>query len=72
LHKDKSSDVGKWLSKFFGLPFLSENEVEDSFAEDIMFDAPDDDNCSKFAYYVCAIICNECPHLLVTDLCFSW
>jgi hypothetical protein len=36
LYKDKSSDVGKWLSKFFGLPFLSENEVKDSFAEDIM------------------------------------
>jgi hypothetical protein len=48
-YKDKSSDVGKWLSKFFGLPFLSENEVKDSFAEDIMFNAPDDDNCSKFA-----------------------
>ena len=51
LYKDKSSDVGKWLSKFFGLPFLSENEVKDSFAEDIMFNAPDDDNCSKFADY---------------------
>jgi hypothetical protein len=52
LNNDKSSDVGKRLSKFFGLPFLSENEVEDSFAEDIMFDAPDDDNCSKFSDYV--------------------
>ena len=52
MYKDKSSDAGKWLSKFFGLPLLSENEVEDSFAEDIMFDAPDDDNCSKFAVYV--------------------
>jgi hypothetical protein len=52
MYKDKSSDIGKWLSKFFGLPFLSHDEVENSFVEDIMFDAPNDDKCSKFADYV--------------------
>jgi hypothetical protein len=44
--------IGKWLSKFFGLPFLSHVEVENSFVEDTMFDAPNDDKCSKFADYV--------------------
>ena len=52
MYKDKSSDIGKWLSKFFGLPFLSHDEVENSFVEDIMFDAPNADKCSKFADYV--------------------
>jgi hypothetical protein len=52
MYKDKSSDIRKWLSKFFGLPFLSHDEVENSFVEDIIFDAPNDDKCSKFADYV--------------------
>ena len=30
MYKDKSSDIGKWLSKFFGLPFLSHDEVKNS------------------------------------------
>jgi hypothetical protein len=30
MYKDKSSDIGKWLSKFFGLPVLSHDEVENS------------------------------------------
>jgi hypothetical protein len=27
LYKDKSSDVGKWLSKFFGLPFQNSSST---------------------------------------------
>jgi hypothetical protein len=52
------------VSKFFGLPFLSHVEVENSFVEDTMFDAPNDDKCSKFADYVL--------HFLVTHLRFTW
>jgi hypothetical protein len=40
-YKDKSSEIGKWLTRFFGLPFLAPDEVEDCFTDDIMSDAPD-------------------------------
>jgi hypothetical protein len=42
----------KWLSKFFGLSFLELQEVEESFVEDIMSDAPENDKCLQFADYV--------------------
>ena len=48
---DKSGEIGKWLSKFFGLPFLLP-EVADAFVEDIMADTPDNEKCMEFADYV--------------------
>ena len=30
----ESSELGNWLSGFFGLAFLPEGEIEDSFVED--------------------------------------
>jgi hypothetical protein len=50
-YKDKSGEIGKWLSKFFGLPFLLP-EVADAFVEDIMADTPDNEKCMEFADYV--------------------
>ena len=37
LYKDKSTEEGKWLSKFFDISFFEPQEVEESFVEDIMF-----------------------------------
>ncbi|XP_071176290.1 uncharacterized protein [Mytilus edulis] len=51
-YKDKSTEIGKWLSQFFGLPFLPPNKVEDCFTFDIMSDAPSDDKCHTFLDYV--------------------
>ena len=54
VYMDKSSEEGKWLSKFYGLSFLPPEDVEDSFIEDIMSDAPNNDKCLQFADYVLA------------------
>ena len=51
-YKDKSSEIGKWLTRFFGLPFLAPDEVEDYFTDDIMSDAPDADACMTFSDYI--------------------
>ena len=51
-YKDKSSEIGRWLTRFFGLPFLSAEAVEDCFVEDIMTDTPEDNRCMQFADYV--------------------
>jgi hypothetical protein len=42
------------LSKFYGLSFLPPEDVENSFIEDIMNDAPNNDKCLQFADYVLA------------------
>jgi hypothetical protein len=42
-YKDKSGEIGKWLSKFVGLPFLLPEEVADAFVEDTMADATDNE-----------------------------
>ena len=39
-NKDKSSEIGKWLSQFFGLPVLPPDETEDSFVEEMIPEAP--------------------------------
>ena len=44
---DKDSEIGKWLKKFFGIPFLRSCKVPDAFVEDLMSDAPYDDRCVK-------------------------
>ena len=54
VYMDKSSEEGKWLTKFYGLSFLPPEDVEDSFIEDIMSDAPNNDKCLQFADYVLA------------------
>jgi hypothetical protein len=51
-YKNKCGEVGKWLSNFFGLPFLLPEEVADAFVEDIMADTPDNEKCMEFADYV--------------------
>lgn len=51
-YKDRSSELSKWMSQFFGMPYLPANEIEDSFAEEIMSDAPNNDRCSKFSDYI--------------------
>ena len=51
-YRIKTSETGKWLSRFFGLPFLPPDQVADAFAEDIKSDTPDSDKCSAFADYV--------------------
>jgi hypothetical protein len=45
-------EIGKWLTRFFGLPFLAPDEVEDCFTDDIMSDAPDAEACMKFFDYI--------------------
>ena len=35
-YKDKSCEIGKWSSQFFGFPFLPAEEIEDCFVEDIL------------------------------------
>jgi hypothetical protein len=35
-YKEKNDHVGKWLTRFFGLPFLPPNEVEDCFVEELI------------------------------------
>ena len=47
-HKDKTTDIGKWLTMFFGLPFLPSNEVEDCFVKYVMSVAPTDSKCHSF------------------------
>jgi len=40
-YKDPTqSEMRKWLTGFFGLAFLPSNDVENSFVEDFMSDAP--------------------------------
>jgi hypothetical protein len=43
------SDIGKWLTNFFGLPFLKPDEIEDCFVEDLFSEAPQDSRCEQFA-----------------------
>ena len=50
-YKNKSCEIGKWLSQFFGLPFLPAEEIEDCFVED-KSEAPSDEKCTAFADYV--------------------
>lgn len=51
-YKDKTTDIGKWLTMFFGLPILPSNEVEDCFVEDVMSVAPTDSKCHQFSDYI--------------------
>lgn len=51
-YKDSNSEISKWLSAFFGLAFLPADQVEDSFAEDLMSEMPSNEKCVKFADYL--------------------
>ena len=46
-YKDKSSEIGKWLLRFFGLPFLPPDETKDSFIEEMIPGAPTNDVLSS-------------------------
>lgn len=50
-YKDATSDIGKWLKTFFGLPFLDSTDVEDMFTE-LIADAPQHPDTLTFADYV--------------------
>lgn len=49
---DNDDDVGKWLKKFFGLPFLEPSEVGDFFTEDLMPEAENSSPVQTFADYM--------------------
>jgi hypothetical protein len=46
---DKDSEIGKWSTLFYDLPYLAAEEIEDCFVMDIMSSAPDDAKCHQFA-----------------------
>lgn len=48
----KSDEHGRFLKLFFGLPFLTPNDVDDFFTEDLMSMVPDDEKVLKFCDYV--------------------
>ena len=52
LYKDKGRDIGKWLTLFFGMPFLPAEDIENCFVDDMMSIAPEDEKCHQFADYV--------------------
>ena len=47
-----NTSVGKWLRATFGMQFLPAAEVGYCFAEEIMSNMPDDENCQKYADYL--------------------
>jgi len=53
LYKNQSCVIAKWLTLFFGLPFLPSNEMEDAYF-DLQNLTPDFNltNLSKFSDYV--------------------
>ena len=51
-YQESDSEIGKWLTMFFGLSFLASCNVGDLFAQDIMSAMPDNDACTHFADYV--------------------
>ena len=51
-YRDKDSEIGKWLTLFYGLPYLDAEEIEDCFFMDIMSSAQDDAKCHQFADYM--------------------
>lgn len=46
------AEESSWLRHIFGLPFLSHNEVGDSFAEDFVSDMPANDKIQQFSDYL--------------------
>jgi hypothetical protein len=51
-YRDKDSEIGKWLTLFYGLPYLAAEEIEDCFVMDIMSSPLDDAKCHQFADYI--------------------
>lgn len=52
-YKNVDSEIGRWLKHFFGLTFLSPEEVGDSFIEDFMSDKPTgDERVDRFVDYL--------------------
>jgi hypothetical protein len=51
-YRDKDSEIGKWLTLFYGLPYLAAEEIEDCVVMDITSSEPDDAKCHQFADYM--------------------
>ncbi|GFR81141.1 hypothetical protein ElyMa_005917300 [Elysia marginata] len=51
-YKDQDSDIGKWLRRFFALPVLHAEKIEETFVNVNMEDAPLDERCGRFADYI--------------------
>lgn len=49
---DKNSEIGKWLKHTFGLTYISQEEVEDCFAFDLMSYKPESEALDKYADYL--------------------
>jgi hypothetical protein len=58
-YKDSASLTSTWLKRFFGLCYLSPEDVPDAFAFDIMSDAPDDARTTEYADYILSTYVNE-------------
>ncbi|KAE9523019.1 hypothetical protein AGLY_016650 [Aphis glycines] len=52
VYRDQKSEQSKFLRVFFGLPFLSPNDVDQCFVEDIMAIQPTGDKIQAFLDYV--------------------
>ena len=51
-YKTQDSVIGKWLKVFFGLSFLTPEEIDECFAFDIFCNTPDDNRTVAFADYI--------------------
>lgn len=51
-YKDAESETGRFLKMSFGLPFLDFLDVYESFAFDVLFEAPSDDKLDCFLTYL--------------------
>lgn len=51
-YKTQDSVIGKWLKVFFGLSFLTPEEIDECFAFDIFCNTPDDYRTVAFADYI--------------------
>lgn len=51
-YRDKVSEIGKWLTLFYGLPYLAAEEIEYCFVMNVISSAPVDAQCHQFADYM--------------------
>lgn len=51
-YRSGNSEIGKWLTHVFGLPFLNPEEVGDCFAFDLANEQPADNRITEFADYI--------------------
>ncbi|KAE9534548.1 hypothetical protein AGLY_008638 [Aphis glycines] len=51
-HKDKNSDIRRWLVQCYSLSFLSPGSVSEYFVNYLMKSKPDDERLTRFADYL--------------------